>query len=232
MKKVTCRPHVTPFPVKLHRMLAQVEREGKKHIVSWNPDGRTFQVHDHDKFVSEVLHHHFKQTKYKSFQRQLNFYAYKRITSGPLEGAYGHPFFIKGNEDACRNVKRHESQQLPPQQSMRPQDQQNFPNQDKCVAHLANSISSESENLPAFSDSIEIHTKAVDTISEQGSLWDDIMGSIVITEHHQDVNNSVMGDVGWDDTSHYLQKGAQPLSERTSFVGRKFYYLPSELSDM
>jgi HSF-type DNA-binding len=110
------RPQITSFPVKLHRMLTEVEREGKEYIVSWNPDGHTFQVHNHDKFVAEILPQHFKQSKYKSFQRQLNFYAFQRITSGQLEGAYGHHHFIRGDEEAARAIKRQTNQQQQQQQ--------------------------------------------------------------------------------------------------------------------
>jgi hypothetical protein len=99
----------TSFPVKLHRMLVDVEREGKQSIISWNPDGTTFQVHKNDKFVSEVLPHYFRQSKYKSFQRQLNFYNFQRITSGSFEGSYGHPCFLRGNEELCRSIKRHQA---------------------------------------------------------------------------------------------------------------------------
>ena len=90
-------------------MLDEVEREGKESIVSWNPDGLTFKVHKHERFASEVLPKHFKQSKYKSFQRQLNFYSFQRVVSGPLEGSYGHPLFIKGNPESCKSIKRLQS---------------------------------------------------------------------------------------------------------------------------
>jgi hypothetical protein len=42
------------FPAKLYRLLANVERQGKTHIVSFTPDGRAFKIHDPDAFVKEV----------------------------------------------------------------------------------------------------------------------------------------------------------------------------------
>ena len=61
-----------PFPLKLHRLLNTAHEVGLESIVSWCPDGNGFKVHKIDKFVNEVLPRFFKkQTKYKSFQRQL-----------------------------------------------------------------------------------------------------------------------------------------------------------------
>ena len=66
------RVPAVPFPIKLYQMLEAVEADGNEHIVSWHPDGRTFQVHDPAKFVEDVLPNFFKQSKYKSFQRQVS----------------------------------------------------------------------------------------------------------------------------------------------------------------
>jgi hypothetical protein len=99
------------FPVKLFHMLEAVEREGNEHIVSWHSDGNSFQVHNARQFVDVVLPSNFKQSKYKSFQPQLNFYGFQRITSGPLEGSYEHGSFIKGDEALCKQIRRHQAQQ-------------------------------------------------------------------------------------------------------------------------
>jgi hypothetical protein len=88
-------------------MLSQIEQEQKDDIACWNPDGRTFRVYNIDKFEKEIMPRFFaKQHRYRSFQRQLNFYGFQRIGYGILEGSYGHPLFIRGNEDLCRQIKR------------------------------------------------------------------------------------------------------------------------------
>jgi hypothetical protein len=94
------------FPIKLHRMLQDVEREGLNYIVSWHPDGRSFRVQFHDQFVARVLPGYFSQTKYRSFQRQLNHYDFERITKGPLEGSYHHPYFVRDNPALCEGMRR------------------------------------------------------------------------------------------------------------------------------
>lgn len=94
------------FPWKLHEMLDGVEARRAEHVVSWLPDGISFKVHDLDKFVLHVLPRYFRQTKYKSFQRQLNMWGFERILDGPGAGGYGHPHLLRGDRAMCRKMKR------------------------------------------------------------------------------------------------------------------------------
>lgn len=82
-----------PFPQKLHFFL---ESQIHEDIISWQLNGMAFTIHKPQDFVSTVLPNVFNQTKLKSFQRQLSFYNFKRITSGPDAGAYRHPLFLRG----------------------------------------------------------------------------------------------------------------------------------------
>ncbi len=57
------------FPLKLHKLLEQLEMEGKKDIIGWNPDGKSFAVFKPKEFAAEIMTKHFRrQSKYKSFQ--------------------------------------------------------------------------------------------------------------------------------------------------------------------
>lgn len=95
------------FPWRLREMLDECENEGKSDIVSWLPDGKAFKVHNVSVFVSTILPSYFKQTKYKSFQRQLNLWGFERITrAGTEKGAYFHQKFLKSQPDLCRFLKR------------------------------------------------------------------------------------------------------------------------------
>ena len=64
-----------PFPWKVHALLRDAT-EGNggldESIVSWLPDGLSFKVHKPETFVKYVMSRYFKQTKYKSFQRQVS----------------------------------------------------------------------------------------------------------------------------------------------------------------
>jgi len=56
--------------------------------------------------VKNILPRFFKQTKYKSFQRQLNLYGFIRVDDGPNKGAYRHNFFLKGRKELLNKVAR------------------------------------------------------------------------------------------------------------------------------
>ena len=94
------------FPWKLHEMLRNCVTEGKDNIVSWLPEGNAFKVHKVPDFVSKILPMYFKQTKYKSFQRQLNLWGFERLTSGPDKGAYYHDQFLRDDPDLCSKLTR------------------------------------------------------------------------------------------------------------------------------
>jgi hypothetical protein len=43
------------FPVKVHIMLTDTDQRGLSDVVSWQPHGRCFRVHNKQRFVAEVL---------------------------------------------------------------------------------------------------------------------------------------------------------------------------------
>ena len=95
-----------PFPLKLHEMLDRIERDGLSHVVSWQPHGRCFVVHDQDKFVEVIMPTYFKQTKFASFQRQLNLYGFNRLTSGPDKNGYYNELFLRGRKSLSLRILR------------------------------------------------------------------------------------------------------------------------------
>lgn len=94
------------FPEKLQDMLDQVQKDGLEHIVSWQPHGRCFVVHDAKGFVSFILPKFFKQSMLASFQRQLNLYGFQRLTKGSDKGGYYHECFLRGRRDLCEKIHR------------------------------------------------------------------------------------------------------------------------------
>lgn len=97
------------FPLKLHTMLDDSSRQGLQGIVAWEMDGTAFKVHNTDEFVRQVMPQYFNQTKYKSFQRQLNLYGFTRITKGPDKGCYLHDLFTRDSIDGCKTISRKKS---------------------------------------------------------------------------------------------------------------------------
>jgi HSF-type DNA-binding len=96
---------VMAFPVKLYEMLHRVDVEGLEHIVSWQPHGRCFVVHD-PKTFKEMLPKYFKLSKIASFQRQLNLYGFQRLTVGPDKNGYYNELFLRGRLDLARTIQR------------------------------------------------------------------------------------------------------------------------------
>jgi hypothetical protein len=95
-----------PFPLKLFQMLEDVEQGGNESIICWSGDGRSFRVHNAKEFFEKVMPHYFRQTRYKSFQRQLHLYGFARITEGKHKGYYQHHQFVKSNRDLCLEMVR------------------------------------------------------------------------------------------------------------------------------
>jgi hypothetical protein len=95
-----------PFPEKLHRMLDTVEREGLSEVVGFFSHGRAFAIHKQRRFVNDIMPRFFRQSKLTSFQRQLNLYGFRRLSTGPDNGGYYHELFLKGRSGLCVNMKR------------------------------------------------------------------------------------------------------------------------------
>eukprot|EP00536_Pseudo-nitzschia_multiseries_P005704 jgi/Psemu1/99408/gw1.110.25.1 len=87
-------------------MLDRSKIDGNEKIVSWVDNGEAFRVHLPDEFVENIMPHFFKQTKYKSFQRQLNLYGFTRIHNGPNKGGYKHKYFRQGQRIMCQLIMR------------------------------------------------------------------------------------------------------------------------------
>jgi len=101
-----CGGSVETFPFKLHEMLKQPAFED---MVAWQTHGRCFMIHQVDQFVNDVLPRFFNQSKFRSFQRQLNMYGFRRLRRGVDRGGYYHELFLQGREDLCRRLIRSRS---------------------------------------------------------------------------------------------------------------------------
>jgi HSF-type DNA-binding len=95
-----------PFPEKLHRLLDDCEERGETEVISFLPHGRAFIVHHVERFCREVMPRYFKQSRLSSFQRQLNLYGFRRITTGQDSGGYYHELFLKGRPALAIHMRR------------------------------------------------------------------------------------------------------------------------------
>ena len=95
------------FPRLLHTMLSKSEEGGYNDIASWQPHGKSFLIHDRKRFVREVMPKYFKQTRFSSFQRQLNLYGFVRIErTGPDHKSYYHDRFLRDEPQLVETMGR------------------------------------------------------------------------------------------------------------------------------
>ncbi|MGK3751614.1 MAG: hypothetical protein ACI8RD_003915 [Bacillariaceae sp.] len=104
--------------------------KSKRSIVCWQPHGKAFMVLKPKDFVGEVMPHFFNQTKYASFQRQLNLYGFSRLTHGPDKGAYYHNCFVRDQRYLCKGMVRQKIKGTKVRKSLSPEDEPNFYTED------------------------------------------------------------------------------------------------------
>lgn len=94
------------FPSKLYAMLEDADSRGFESVISWQPGDKSFKVHQMAAFSKSIMPAYFAQTKFKSFQRQLNIYGWKKVQLGPNKGGYTHPSFLRGHPGLCDLIVR------------------------------------------------------------------------------------------------------------------------------
>jgi hypothetical protein len=95
------------FPDRLYLLLEMSETRAWTDIVSFQPHGRSFRVHDKAQFVEKLLPICLQgQGSWSSFLRQLRLYGFTRCESGPDYGAYYHELFLRGRPSLTRYMRR------------------------------------------------------------------------------------------------------------------------------
>jgi hypothetical protein len=78
---------VQKFPVKLYAILRQKEFAD---IITWMPHGRSWKVLKPNLFESLIMPLFFEYSNYHSFNRLVNAWSFRRVSSGPDRGSYYH----------------------------------------------------------------------------------------------------------------------------------------------
>eukprot|EP00571_Detonula_confervacea_P015791 CAMPEP_0172299800 /NCGR_PEP_ID=MMETSP1058-20130122/2014_1 /TAXON_ID=83371 /ORGANISM="Detonula confervacea, Strain CCMP 353" /LENGTH=298 /DNA_ID=CAMNT_0013009363 /DNA_START=173 /DNA_END=1069 /DNA_ORIENTATION=+ len=94
------------FPLKLYDMLEYVADSQYSSAVSWSRDGQAFVVHNKDTFLEYIVPMFFKQTKFRSFTRQLNLYGFARVSNEGPNAAWQHEHFIRGSVERLKSIQR------------------------------------------------------------------------------------------------------------------------------
>jgi hypothetical protein len=98
------------FPWKLHDMLdgTKQNEDLKKNVVSWQPDGVSFAIHDKERFVKEVIPLYFEKSTFvelDSFLKVLLSWGFVQFTSGAQKGSFIHRLLVKGKRSICKQMR-------------------------------------------------------------------------------------------------------------------------------
>jgi HSF-type DNA-binding len=96
------------FPVLLHQLLEDAMENNQDDIIRWDDHGRSFRVHDPDRFVTQIMPKYFKQTRYASLRRQLALYSFQRVIDRTKReyGSYYHERFLRDNKSLASTIRR------------------------------------------------------------------------------------------------------------------------------
>lgn len=147
---------ITPFPERLYNMLGEADQAGFSDVVSWQPHGRCFIIHDPKQFVESVMPKYFSQSKLTSFQRQVNLYGFRRLTAGADRGAYYHELFLRGRPDILKRLVRIRIKGTGSKSAASPDTEPDFYQMHPCLENAAGNMTfANSLTAPQNSDKTE-----------------------------------------------------------------------------
>ena len=73
-------------------------------LISWQNDGRTFVIYDQSQFAAIVMPLYFQTTEWRSFQKQLNIYGFRKVNE--RRRVYCHQYFVKDEPVLMTLMKR------------------------------------------------------------------------------------------------------------------------------
>ncbi|KAJ0403125.1 hypothetical protein P43SY_009555 [Pythium insidiosum] len=94
---------------KFLRFLFQMLEYEDRSVICWSHKGTAFQIREPEELARSILPKYFKHNKVSSFQRQLNYFGFKKWTKTQTNiCTFSHPFFIRGEKEKMRLIKRKE----------------------------------------------------------------------------------------------------------------------------
>ena len=87
--------------------LYRIMTEEHKGIICWSHGGKAFQIRDVAKLERLILPKYFKHNKLSSFQRQLNYFGFRKWTKTQADVCtFSHPYFLKGQESNLKLITK------------------------------------------------------------------------------------------------------------------------------
>lgn len=80
----------TSIPEFVYQLIRMLKNEANGNIIQWGP--ACIIVHDPVRLENELLHLYFRHSNFSSFQRQLNYFGFRKVA-------------VKGRMNPCRFVR-------------------------------------------------------------------------------------------------------------------------------
>jgi len=146
-------------------------------IACWSEDGETFVVKDPNKFEQQIIPQFFKHSKFSSFVRQLNFYAFRKIKYADtiridpkLEAEtanywrFRHEKFQRGKPELLGEIKRMNGQKQQ-QAKEKTTSQATSMNTEKENSALKSEVSNLKQRIEAMTKNIDDLTTMVQKVT-------------------------------------------------------------------
>ncbi|KAL7504560.1 hypothetical protein ACHAXN_002672 [Cyclotella atomus] len=92
------------FPMKLHAIVSNPEY---RHIIRWQPHGRSWKVLDNKLLAEVICKENFNHESFSSFNRSVNGWGFKRLArQGPDCKSYYHELFLRGRPELAQAMTR------------------------------------------------------------------------------------------------------------------------------
>lgn len=93
------------------RKLFEIVSSENDGVVGWMPDGISFEVKDPKRLEAEILPKYFRHSRFQSLVRQLNFYAFKKVSKERSSWIYSHDNFQRNRAELLDGLRRKTSRQ-------------------------------------------------------------------------------------------------------------------------
>jgi HSF-type DNA-binding len=204
------------FPFNLHDMVESSSMSSQSDIIRWSPHGRAFRVYDKDRLVNELLPRYLKrQTKFASFQRQLNMYGFLKLLGDHSDkGGYYHPLFLRGRPALSKLIFRNEESESKVRRKWDPTTEPDFLQ----MPPVSDIVSGPAVGSSALTPPSSIDYATSSTLSRPPSFWSHAGNSHQSAQpshhgdyyqsHHAESAPANLGATGWPAPSSKVERVA------------------------